>query len=73
MAEKWIYWLEEVCQKHNNLVGNKCANLGELTKARFHVPPGYALSVDAYTRFMNESGAEEWPANAYRKGRHDDR
>ena len=59
MAEKWIYWLEEVCQEHNNLVGKKCANLGELTKAGFRVPPGYALSVDAYTRFMNESGAKE--------------
>ncbi|MGD0238048.1 MAG: PEP/pyruvate-binding domain-containing protein [Syntrophorhabdales bacterium] len=58
MEEKWIYWLEEVCADHNNLVGKKCANLGELTKAGFHVPPGYALSVDAYTRFMNESGAK---------------
>ncbi len=59
MEEKWIYWLEEVCADHNNLVGKKCANLGELTKAGFHVPPGYALSVDAYTRFMNESGAKD--------------
>ena len=54
MEEKWIYWLEEVCQEQNNLVGKKCANLGELTKGGFRVPPGYALSVDAYTRFMNE-------------------
>jgi pyruvate, water dikinase len=59
MEEKWIYWLEEVCQEQNNIVGKKCANLGELTRAGFRVPPGYALSVDAYTRFMNESGAKE--------------
>jgi len=59
MAEKWIYWLEEVCQEHNNVVGKKCANLGELTKAGFRVPPGYALSVDAYARFMDESGAKQ--------------
>jgi len=59
MAEKWIFWLEEVGVEHNNLVGKKCANLGEMTKAGFHVPPGCALSVDAYTRFLNESGAKE--------------
>jgi pyruvate,water dikinase len=59
MEEKWIYWLEEVCQEHNNIVGKKCANLGELTKAGFRVPPGYALSVEAYSRFMNESGAKQ--------------
>ncbi|HBE45629.1 MAG TPA: phenylphosphate synthase subunit beta [Deltaproteobacteria bacterium] len=57
MARKWIYWLNEVGQEHNDIVGKKCANLGELTKAGFHVPPGYALSVEAYNRFMNETDA----------------
>ncbi|MHB8091752.1 MAG: PEP/pyruvate-binding domain-containing protein [Syntrophales bacterium] len=57
MAEKWIYWLKDVCQEHNNIIGKKCANLGELTKAGFNVPPGYALGVDAYSRFMNETEA----------------
>jgi pyruvate, water dikinase len=40
MPEQWIYWLKEVCKDHNDLVGKKCANLGELTKGGFHVPPG---------------------------------
>ena len=40
MAERWIYWLKEVGAEHNNIVGKKCANLGELTKAGFHVPLG---------------------------------
>ena len=57
MAEKWIYWLKEVGQEHNDIVGKKCANLGELTRAGFHVPPGFALGVDAYNRFMNETEA----------------
>ncbi len=57
MAEKWIYWLREVGTEHNNIVGKKCANLGELTKAGFHVPPGFALSVHAYDRFMKETEA----------------
>jgi pyruvate,water dikinase len=57
MVEKWIYWLQELGQENNNIVGKKCANLGELMKGGFHVPPGYALSVDAYTRFMKETVA----------------
>lgn len=59
MAEKWLFWLEEICAGHNDLVGKKCANLGELTRAGFRVPPGFALSLDAYKRFMHETGAIE--------------
>jgi len=59
MAEKWIYWLKEVGQEDNNVVGKKCANLGELTKAGFHVPPGFALGVEAYSRFMKETEATD--------------
>lgn len=55
MAHKWIYWLKELGTENNNIVGKKCANLGELTKAGFHVPPGFALSVHAYDRFMKET------------------
>jgi pyruvate,water dikinase len=55
MAEKWIYWLRELGTEHNDVVGKKCANLGELTKAGFHVPPGFALGVGAYDRFMKET------------------
>lgn len=59
MSEKWIYWLKELGAEHNDIVGKKCANLGELNRAGFHVPPGYALSVEAYSRFMKETGATE--------------
>jgi pyruvate,water dikinase len=55
MSEKWIYWLKELGTNDNTIVGKKCANLGELTQAGFHVPPGYALSVEAYKRFMAET------------------
>jgi pyruvate,water dikinase len=57
--EKWIYWLEEVDASFNDIVGKKCANLGELTKAGFRVPPGYALGLAAYDRFMKETGVME--------------
>ncbi|OGP96070.1 MAG: hypothetical protein A2157_18950 [Deltaproteobacteria bacterium RBG_16_47_11] len=59
MPEKWIYWLKEVGTEHNHIVGKKCANLGELTRAGFHVPPGYALGVEAYSRFMKETEATD--------------
>jgi pyruvate,water dikinase len=55
MPEKWIYWLNELGTNDNTIVGKKCANLGELTQAGFNVPPGYALSVEAYKRFMTET------------------
>ena len=52
VAGKWIYWLDEVTKDHNDLVGKKCANLGEMTRAGFKVPCGFALSLEAYDRFM---------------------
>lgn len=56
---KWIYWLEELTKEHNDIVGKKCANLGELTRAGFPVPHGFALGLDAYEMFMKETGALE--------------
>jgi len=50
--EKLIFWLGELGKEHANLVGKKCANLGELTKAGFQVPPGFALSLEAYEEFL---------------------
>jgi pyruvate, water dikinase len=58
-ADKWIYWLDEITKDHNNVVGKKCANLGEMTRAGFHVPVGFALSLDAYDKFMRQTGALE--------------
>lgn len=55
-AKTWIYWLEEVTREHNDIVGKKCANLGEMKRAGFQVPQGFALSIEAYDRFLNASG-----------------
>jgi pyruvate, water dikinase len=57
--DKWIYWLDELTKDHNSVVGKKCANLGEMTRAGFHVPAGFALSLDAYDKFMRQTGALE--------------
>ena len=57
--DRWIYWLDELNKERSTLVGKKCANLGEMTRAGFHVPAGFALSLVAYDTFMRSTGALE--------------
>ena len=52
MAKKWIYALEELAREHIDLVGRKCAHLGEMTKLGMRVPPGFAISVDGFEQYM---------------------
>lgn len=59
MSEKWLYWFDELGKEHNDLVGKKCANLGEMARIGLPVPHGFALSLDAYTLFMDRTGAGE--------------
>ncbi len=54
---KWAFRLEELGKEHNHLVGRKCANLGEMLRLGLRVPPGFALSTDAYQDFLNLTGA----------------
>ncbi len=58
-SKRSVYGLHELGKEHNTLVGKKCAHLGELTKAGFPVPKGFALTLDAYDIFLNETGAAE--------------
>ena len=55
MTAKAIYWLDELDQASNELVGKKCANLGEMTRLGLKVPPGFAVSVDAYEQYMRRT------------------
>ena len=57
--EKLIFWFEEIGTEHNDKVGKKCANLGVMCKLGLPVPPGFALSIDLYKRFIRETGALE--------------
>ncbi len=57
MTDEWIFWLEDLTRADASRVGRKCANLGELTRAGFHVPDGFALCLDAYSEFLRASGA----------------
>ena len=58
-SEKLIFWFEELGQEHNDIVGKKCANLGEMTRMGLAVPPGFAIAIDMYRRFILDTGAAE--------------
>ncbi len=59
MPENWVHWLDDLGADCNELVGKKCANLGEMAKIGLPVPCGFALSVDAYHMFLKLTGADE--------------
>ena len=59
MERNLCFWFEEIGTKYNNIVGKKCANLGEMTHMGLPVPPGFAVSIDAYRKFIRETGAYE--------------
>jgi pyruvate,water dikinase len=46
-------------EEHNDLVGKKCANLGRMIQLGLEVPPGFAISIAMYHRFLRETGAGE--------------
>lgn len=56
MAKKWIYAVEELGQEHINIVGRKCASLGTMTSLGMRVPPGFAISVDGFEKYMQVTG-----------------
>ena len=56
---KVIAWFEEVGKTDIPLAGGKGANLGELTKAKVPVPPGFIVTADAYFYFLEEAKITE--------------
>jgi len=56
---KLILWFEEIGQEHNNIVGKKCANLGEMIRMGLPVPPGFAISIDMYKKFIQDTETDE--------------
>jgi pyruvate,water dikinase len=50
-----ILWFKDVSKEDVAIVGGKGANLGEMFKAKFPVPPGFIVTTDAYKEFINSS------------------
>src|SRR5262249_26669582 len=53
-------------------VGGKGANLGELTRAGFPVPPGYCITTAAYRKFVQTSGEFEALLDSLERVTHED-
>jgi len=51
-----VVWLEDVRRKDIPLVGGKGASLGEMIGAGLPVPGGFAVTADAFRRFITETG-----------------
>lgn len=54
-AQKNILFFNQIDKHDLPLVGGKGANLGEMTKAGFPVPNGFAVTVAAYDVFLDEN------------------
>jgi len=57
MDNKVIFWLDELDRKDIYRVGQKCAFLAEMVQIGLPVPSGFVLSIQAFQRFMKETGA----------------
>lgn len=56
---KYVRWFKECELQDITFVGGKNASLGELLKAGIPVPPGFAVTTDAYNRFLDSAGIRE--------------
>ncbi len=59
MANDTVVWLEEVGKEDIAIVGGKGASLGEMIRAELPVPGGFAVTAQAFRRFIDENGVSE--------------
>ncbi|MCL5405213.1 MAG: PEP/pyruvate-binding domain-containing protein [Deltaproteobacteria bacterium] len=58
-TNNYVLWFQECDISSVPVVGGKCASLGELLKADIPVPPGFAVTTEIYTRFMEENSLDK--------------
>ncbi len=56
---RWVRRFAEIGKTDTRLAGGKGANLGELARAAFPVPPGFIVTADAYLQSMAAAGVRE--------------
>lgn len=59
MKQTVVLWFREVTKEDIRKVGGKGANLGEMTRAGFPVPPGFVITADAYYQYLQENHLDE--------------
>jgi pyruvate,water dikinase len=52
----YVLWFKECTSESLPKVGGKNASLGEMTKAGIPVPPGFAVTTEAYEDFLTDAG-----------------
>ncbi|MEX2012555.1 MAG: phosphoenolpyruvate synthase [Patescibacteria group bacterium] len=57
-----LVWFAEISKDDIPLVGGKGANLGEMTRAKLPVPPGFIITAQAYYKFIRENGIDRFIA-----------
>ncbi len=67
MDTESVLWFEQCRRGDSARVGGKCASLGELLHAGIRVPPGFAVTTDAYYRFLVETGLRDPICQVLRK------
>jgi pyruvate,water dikinase len=56
---KFLLGFEEISRASLPQVGGKNASLGEMLRAGFRVPPGFAVTTDSYLKFITETGIKD--------------
>ncbi len=51
----FIYNFTKISKKSVDIAGGKGASLGEMTKAKLPIPPGFIVSAEAFDRFLKET------------------
>ncbi|MBI2630227.1 phosphoenolpyruvate synthase [Candidatus Pacearchaeota archaeon] len=59
IEEKYIRWFSALSIRDVKFVGGKAANLGEMYNLGLPVPPGFALTAQAYSYFLDASKIKE--------------
>src|SRR5690242_10356343 len=59
MSGSFVVWFDEVTKDDIGIVGGKGANLGEMTRAGFPVPPGFIITASAYYHYLQENNLNE--------------
>ena len=59
MTEDSVVWLEEVGKEDIAIVGGKGASLGEMLRAELPVPTGFAVTAQAFRRFIDENSIND--------------
>jgi len=67
-----VVWFTELSLDDEDRVGGKGANLGELTRAGFPVPPGFVITAGAFLTAMEQGGVRAEMAEGTRSVDPDD-